>query len=134
AHLDWVSSVVAARPGPVCVLSYGETTVRVTGDGRGGRNQEFALAAAIELERRHLDWQLASVGTDGVDGPTDAAGALVDGRTAARARDRGVLPEAHLASNDSYGFFARTGGHLRTGPTDTNVGDVQVLLVPGGRA
>lgn len=134
AHVEWVGEAAAGRPGPVCVLSYGETTVHVTGSGRGGRNQEFALAAALELERRGLDWQLASVGTDGIDGPTDAAGAIVDGGTAARARAHGIRPEAYLAANDSHAFFAQAGGLLRTGPTDTNVGDVQIVLIPGGRA
>lgn len=134
AHVEWACGAAAGRPGPVCVLSYGETTVHVTGGGRGGRNQEFALAAALELERRELDWQLASVGTDGIDGPTDAAGAIVDGWTAARARARGIRPEAYLAANDSHAFFAEAGGHLRTGPTDTNVGDMQIVLIPGRRA
>ena len=133
-HVEWTARAVAGAAGPVCVLSHGETTVHVTGGGRGGRNQEFALACALELERRDLDWRVASLGTDGVDGPTDAAGAIVDRGTAARARRLGIEPEACLAANDSHAFFARAGGHIRTGPTDTNVGDVQIVLAPGAQA
>jgi glycerate 2-kinase len=128
-HLAWIARSVPAGSRAVCVLSCGETTVRVTGDGRGGRNQEFALAAALELERRRLAWCVASVGTDGVDGPTDAAGAVVDGTTASRARVQGVAPEPYLRENDAYTFFSRVGGHLHTGPTDTNVGDLQIVLI-----
>lgn len=125
ARLTW------ERPGPLCVVSAGETTVRVTGGGRGGRNQEFALAAAAPLARRFSDAVVASVGSDGVDGPTDAAGALVDTTTPARAAGRGLhRPEHYLAANDSWTFFDALGDLIRTGPTDTNVGDLQVALIP----
>ena len=125
ARLTW------ERPGPLCVVSAGETTVRVTGGGRGGRNQEFALAAAAPLARRFSGAVVASVGSDGVDGPTDAAGALVDTTTPARAAERGLhRPEHYLAANDSWTFFDALGDLIRTGPTDTNVGDLQVALIP----
>jgi hydroxypyruvate reductase len=113
---------------PACVLSGGETTVTVRGKGRGGRNTESALAFAIAAEG------LAGVaglfaGTDGTDGSTDAAGAVADGETAARARARGLDPRAFLDANDSYTFFERAGGLIRTGPTLTNVMDVRIVLV-----
>jgi hydroxypyruvate reductase len=114
---------------PACILSSGETTVHVTGRGKGGRNQEFALASAALLEQAPLA-ALASVGTDGVDGPTDAAGAIVDSTTLARAARLGAGPPAHyLDDNDAYAFFARLGDLITTGPTGTNVGDLQVILL-----
>jgi len=113
---------------PACVLAAGETTVVVRGAGKGGRNQEVALAAAMEMDG--LDGvALASFATDGVDGPTDAAGALVDGATLARARERGLAPDRYLAGNDAYRFFEGVGGLIRTGPTDTNVADIVVAVV-----
>jgi glycerate 2-kinase len=114
----------------VCVLGSGETTVRVLGGGRGGRNQEFALALAAGLARVGGRALAASLGTDGIDGPTDAAGAIVDATTLARARAAGLDPDDHLARNDAYAFFDALGDLVRTGPTDTNVGDVQILLLP----
>jgi glycerate-2-kinase len=114
-------------------LSGGETTVTVRA-GEGGRNQELALAFAREIAGiRGIT--LLSAGTDGGDGPTDAAGAVVDGTTAIKARELGIDPEAYLGNNDSYTFFsgldALTGDkhHLITGPTGTNVMDLQVMLV-----
>lgn len=117
---------------PRCLIASGETTVRVRGHGRGGRNQELALAAAVELARSGMQAVLASVNTDGIDGPTDAAGAVADETTLARARERG-LPDArrYLDENDSFAFFEALGDLVRTGPTGTNVGDLQVLLVEG---
>ena len=118
------------QPRPLCIVSAGETTVRVTGKGRGGRNQEFALASAFHLVRRFSEAVIASVGTDGIDGPTDAAGALVDTDTSARAAEHGLhRPEHYLAANDSYTFFEALDDLILTGPTDTNVGDLQVALV-----
>lgn len=117
-----------------CLLSGGETTVTVRGTGKGGRNQELALAFALEMEGT-AGATLLSAGTDGTDGPTDAAGAIVDGDTAGRARQLGMRPEDHLANNDSYGFFQRldaagqTHCHVLTGPTGTNVMDLQILLL-----
>ena len=115
-------------PGPLCLLAGGETTVRVRGTGRGGRNQEFALALAAELAGRDL--MVLSAGTDGIDGPTDAAGAFVDGTTLERARHRGLDVSAHLANNDSYACFAQLDDLLRCAPTGTNVMDIKIALVP----
>ena len=120
----------AATPRPACVLSSGETTVEVRGPGLGGRNQELALAAAEPLSRFTAQAVMASVGTDGVDGPTDAAGAIVDTTTLARARAQGLLAAAHyLDQNDSYAFFDQLDDLVRLGPTDTNVGDLQIMLI-----
>jgi glycerate 2-kinase len=114
---------------PLCVISAGETTVQVTGSGRGGRNQEFALALARAAADEPRDVIVASVGTDGIDGPTDAAGALVDGTTLLRAAHHGLRdPSSYLAQNDSYRFFNTLDDLVRTGRTDTNVGDLQILL------
>lgn len=115
--------------GAVCVLSSGETTVTVQGSGVGGRNLEFALALVEPMEAvPHA--VAASVGTDGIDGMTDVAGARVDARTLGRAAGRGLpSPRDFLARNDSFHFFSPLGDTLRTGRTDTNVGDLQVLLV-----
>lgn len=119
-------------PAPAAVVSAGETTVTVTGEGRGGRNQEVALGAALALEG--LEGALvASLGTDGVDGPTDAAGALATGSTVERARTGGLEPRDHLARNDAYPLFDALGDLLVTGPTGTNVMDLQVVLVAGER-
>jgi glycerate 2-kinase len=112
---------------PCCLIAGGETTVTIRGDGRGGRNQELALSAAFSL-RGLRDVLLASVGTDGSDGPTDAAGAFVDGTTLDRAEALGLDPARSLADNDSYTFFDRLGSLIRTGPTNTNVNDLYVLL------
>lgn len=113
---------------PVCLVAGGETTVHVRGGGRGGRSQELALAAALELEGR-AGAALLAAGTDGTDGPTDAAGAYADGETVARGRARGVDAQAALADNDAYTFFAAEGGLFRTGPTGTNVMDLALLEI-----
>jgi glycerate 2-kinase len=115
---------------PACVLAGGETTVTLTGDGRGGRNQEFALAAALSIEGLE-DIVVLSVGTDGTDGPTDAAGAIADGATVARALEKGLDPKDFLRRNDSYNFFQKLGDLLMTGPTRTNVMDIYMLLIGG---
>jgi hydroxypyruvate reductase len=113
---------------PVCVLAGGETTVTLQGDGRGGRNQEFALASALAIEG--LDNIIVlSGGTDGTDGPTDAAGAIADGTTVARARESGLNPKDFLQRNDSYSFFQKLDDLVMTGPTRTNVMDLYMLLV-----
>jgi hydroxypyruvate reductase len=114
---------------PTCLLWGGETTVTVTGDGRGGRNQEVALAAALELDGASRDVLLLSGGTDGIDGPTDAAGAWATPQTDLRARSLGLDPHDHLARNDAHPLFDALGQLLRTGPTHTNVMDVQIALV-----
>jgi hydroxypyruvate reductase len=115
-------------PAGACILAAGETTVTVTGSGRGGRNQEFVLAAVPDLPALGRA-VLASAGTDGIDGPTDAAGAVADSTTDERARRIGLDRESTLAANDAYHFFRPLGDLVVWGPTGTNVGDVQVLLV-----
>ena len=140
AHVSAVAAAIAAIPRPVCVISSGETTVTVRGGGKGGRNQEFALAMASSLAALGTRVAAASIGTDGIDGPTDAAGAVVDRSTFARAAAAGIAaPERYLDNNDTYAFFETIGDLIKTGPTSTNVGDLQVILVgtapavPGGR-
>ena len=128
-HLRAVQARAAGLGRPACVVSSGETTVRVTGRGKGGRNQEFALAASPLLALAGAPAAIASVGTDGIDGPTDAAGALADSTTVDRARAAGLVPARHLSDNDSYTFFDALGDLIRTGPTGTNVGDLQVILL-----
>ena len=130
AHVRAVAKRVRDMPRPVCIVSAGETTVHVTGSGRGGRNQEFALGAVSALGELFDVAVLASVGTDGVDGPTDAAGAIVDTTTLARAGARGLsTPDRYLQSNDSYTYFAALDELVRFSPTETNVGDLQIMLV-----
>ena len=116
-----------AKP-PVCLITGGETTVTLRGKGKGGRNQEFALAAALDIAGLR-DVVVLSAGTDGTDGPTDAAGALADGETVARALALGLKPRAALDGNDAYPFFERLGDLVMTGPTRTNVMDVRLVLV-----
>jgi hydroxypyruvate reductase len=134
-HGALVSGVVAGGPrGPLCVVSTGETTVTVTGDGLGGRNQEFALASLPWLNGLDRDAVIVSVGTDGIDGPTDAAGAVADSTTTGRAAAAGVpAADTFLAANDAYHFFDRLGDLVITGPSGTNVGDVQVVMVGAAR-
>jgi glycerate 2-kinase len=118
-------------PPPACILAGGETTVTMRGAGKGGRNQELALAAALAI----AGWpQIAilSAGTDGSDGPTDAAGAFAAGDTCPRALQKGINPQEYLLNNDSYNFFKELGDLLITGPTRTNVMDVICLLVNEG--
>jgi hydroxypyruvate reductase len=129
-HIERTAAAIAAMPRPVCVIASGETTVTVTGCGTGGRNQEFAFAMARALPALGPHVAAASVGTDGIDGPTDAAGAIVDPTTFDRARTAGIAaPEDYLTDNNTYAFFDRIGDLIRTGPTSTNVGDLQVILV-----
>jgi glycerate 2-kinase len=115
-------------PKPACILSGGETTVTIKGNGLGGRNQEFALTGAIEIVGIEKV-VLLSGGTDGTDGPTDATGAVADHTSVHRAKSMGLDPKAHLENNDAYPFFQKLGDLLITGPTHTNVMDVRILLV-----
>ncbi|ABW67377.1 glycerate kinase type-2 family protein [Desulfosudis oleivorans] len=113
---------------PACLLSGGETTVTIRGAGKGGRNQEFCLALTDDIaEHKHI--VVLSGGTDGTDGPTDAAGAVVSNRTASRAAQAGLTPAHYLADNDSFTFFKKLNSLLITGPTNTNVMDLRVVLV-----
>lgn len=114
--------------GKVCLMAGGETTVTVKGGGLGGRNTELALAFALEI-RDLKGITLLSAGTDGTDGPTDAAGALADGQTVAKALGLGLDPCSYLADNDSYTFFKKIDDLVITGPTGTNVMDIQLILV-----
>jgi hydroxypyruvate reductase len=106
-----------------CHIAGGETTVTVRGNGKGGRSQELATAAAIELQGVQ-DVALLAAGTDGTDGPTEVAGGVVNGQTVARAAMKGVSAEETLAENDTYSFLEAAGAHVLTGPTQTNVGDL----------
>jgi glycerate 2-kinase len=129
------AAILAARHGrdaPTALVLGGETTVTVRGDGRGGRNQELALAAALALQGI-AGVAVGSFGTDGIDGPTPAAGAIVDGGTTRRAREAGLDAAGCLAGNDSYTALAAAGDLLVSGATGTNVADVAVALaVPDG--
>jgi glycerate-2-kinase len=120
---------------PACLLFGGETTVTIKNPGKGGRNQEFALAALVELQK-HYEISaeddtpvILSAGTDGTDGPTDAAGAVADAMVLKLAAKQGLSPEKFLEQNDSWNFFHQTGGHIITGPTHTNVMDIVVVLI-----
>ncbi len=131
-HARVLADVAARAVRPLCVISSGETTVKVLGSGTGGRNQEFALALAATLRQFGPGSAAVSIGTDGIDGPTDAAGALVDETTLDRARAAGLGdPGAYLENNDSYRFFQALGDLIVTGPTGTNVGDIQVVALTG---
>ena len=112
----------------ICLISGGETTVTVKGNGKGGRNMELALSFAMEIEGTS-GITFLSAGTDGTDGPTDAAGAVVDGETVPKARSLGMSPEEYLENNDSYHFFEKAGGLFITGPTGTNVMDIQITFL-----
>lgn len=133
-----IKNAMKAGDRPRCLLSGGETTVTVKGGGLGGRNQELVLAFAIEIEGRG-GITLLSAGTDGTDGPTDAAGAIVDGGTLSLARQYGMDAALYLENNDSYHFFKRLDSlsgdrhHLLTGPTGTNVMDVQIIRINSNR-
>jgi glycerate 2-kinase len=109
----------------VVLIAGGETTVRVLGNGKGGRSQEFALAAAVDLADEEKIAVLAG-GTDGVDGPTDAAGAYADGTTVARAETLGMPARDHLEANDAYPLFHALNDLVVTGPTGTNVTDLAI--------
>jgi len=116
---------------PACLISGGETTVTLRGDGKGGRNQEFALAAALDLDGCE-GITVLSCGTDGTDGPTDAAGAIADGSSVSRAAAVGLGASQYLARNNSYRFFQALDDLVITGPTGTNVMDLRLLLVGKG--
>jgi len=124
-----VSRTGTPIPKPACIIAGGETTVTIRGKGKGGRNQEFALSAAMEIEGCE-GVVILSAGTDGTDGPTDATGAIVDFNTCKDAREKSNLnPEEFLSRNNSYNFFKKTGEHIITGPTMTNVMDIMISLI-----
>lgn len=114
---------------PACVLIGGETTVKIVGAGKGGRNQELVLSAMIEMNDSEFNYIIASCGTDGTDGPTDAAGAIASKEIWQRSKELDISPLPFLQNNDSYTFFEKTGGLIITGPTGTNVMDIIIILV-----
>ena len=113
---------------PACIVAGGETTVTVRGDGKGGRNQEMALSAALKIAGME-DVMIVPSATDGNDGPTDATGAIADGSTVERARAMGLDPAEFLARNDAYHFFEQLGDLIKTGPTNTNVNDLTFVYL-----
>lgn len=115
---------------PACIIFGGETVVKVKGNGKGGRNQELAFSAAIEIEGMK-DVVVVSVGSDGTDGPTDAAGGIVDGETITKIKKLGKNPYEYLENNDTYNGLLLSGDLLKTGPTGTNVNDFGFLLIGG---
>jgi glycerate-2-kinase len=131
--LSQADAVEIPKAGAACLIAGGETTVTVRGHGSGGRNTELALAFGIAASGRR-DVALLSAGTDGTDGPTDAAGAFADGTTVQRGAALGMDAISYLANNDSYTYFSRTQDLLVTGPTGTNVMDIQILLVSPDRS
>jgi glycerate 2-kinase len=135
-HTAIIKEMVASGqpiPPPACVISGGETTVTLRGKGIGGRNQEFCLAAALDIQDLPLSVVVLSGGTDGNDGPTEAAGAIIDPLTCKTGKEMGLDALDYLDNNDSYSFFDRVGELLVTGPTNTNVMDVRVMLVCGSK-
>jgi hydroxypyruvate reductase len=118
---------LSKRPRPFCLIAGGETTVTIKGNGRGGRNQELALAAVIGLKELE-NVMLISLATDGEDGPTDAAGAVVTGESAHRAESLGLDAVDYLSRNDAYSFFEKIGDLICTGPSGTNVNDLVFLI------
>jgi glycerate 2-kinase len=113
---------------PACVVAGGETTVTIRAEGKGGRNQELALAGALQIEGLD-EVMIVTLATDGTDGPTDAAGAIADGSTLQRGMEKGLSASAYLAHNDSYHFFEELDDLIITGPTNTNVNDLTFVFV-----
>jgi len=113
---------------PACIVSGGETTVEIKGKGKGGRNQEFVLVSAMQIDGL-IDVVISSMNTDGIDGPTDACGAICNGYTISRAKKLKLDPQDYLNRNDSYHFFEKLGDLIKTGPTNTNVMDIHIILV-----
>jgi glycerate-2-kinase len=129
AAKNWSQLIIKpSGPGKKCYIAGGETTVEIKGRGKGGRNQHFALVASLEIKYLKNIFLLAA-GTDGTDGPTDAAGAIVDGDTYSDALSMNLSPEIYLADDNSYHFFEKVGGHIKTGPTQTNVMDIVITLI-----
>jgi len=129
-HLfDKIKQVQDQKTLPAALITFGEPTVQITGSGLGGRNQELALRMALKLKSYNKKICFLSAGTDGIDGPTDAAGAVVTNSTIDDAKKAGVDPEDFLRENDSYHFFDEAGGHLKPGPTGNNLMDLQITLI-----
>lgn len=115
---------------PTALIFFGECSVQVSGEGKGGRNQELALRMTQQLSRYDRKLIFLSAGTDGIDGPTNAAGAVIDQNSRIKAQQMGLDIQKYLNRNDSYTFFEKLGGHIKTGPTGNNVMDLQILLIP----
>lgn len=133
--IDLLQEIAAYKgPRPACLLMGGETTVTINGNGTGGRNQEFALATLTAIKNNHAAAEkmpvILAAGTDGTDGPTPAAGAMIDPSTLQLVREKKLSPQKYLDDNDSFTFFQQAGGHIITGPTQTNVMDIVVTLIP----
>lgn len=127
---DKINEQDSKKEGKRALIFYGESTVKVTGSGKGGRNQELALRGALNIAgKKGISW--LSAGTDGIDGPTDAAGATVDGQTIAKAEQKGLEAVKFLVNNDSYHFHEQMGTLFKTGATGTNVMDITIVLVTG---
>ena len=125
--LAYYATIIPCENRKIALITGGETTVTVKGEGKGGRNQELVLAAARKIEKENIVF--SSIATDGIDGNSDAAGAIADGNTIQRAKKKGLKPEAYLDNNDSYNFFKNLDDLLITGPTGTNVMDIQLILI-----
>ena len=128
---SFLASVARSHAGegrPLAFLAGGETVVRLTGQGKGGRNQELALSAAAGIDGLE-NVAIFSLGSDGTDGPTDAAGGIVDGQTAQLLAERGISIHKALEDNDSYHALEKCEGLIKTGATGTNVNDISVLLI-----
>lgn len=123
-----ISAIRNPLPRPACLIAGGETTVTIQGNGKGGRNQELALAAVEDMSGME-GVVLVTLATDGGDGPTDAAGAVVTGETLSRAKNIGLSPAAYLENSDSYNFFDQLGDLFKPGPTQTNVNDVALVFI-----
>jgi hydroxypyruvate reductase len=126
--INLVKKIKKQANSPACVICGGETTVKITGKGLGGRNQELVLLCAMNIKKMKNVFILSG-STDGTDGPTDATGAFCDGNTINRAEKKGLDAEEFLKNNDSYHFFKKTKGLLKTKPTGTNVMDIHLILV-----
>ncbi len=126
--LERARAIAAGRTGPLAVIASGETTVKVVGAGKGGRNQEIALSVTRMLVGEPRDIAVGSLGTDGIDGPTDAAGAYADRTSILRAEQHSMDADAYLADNNAYAFFQNLNDLIITGPSTTNVGDLQIVL------
>ena len=127
--LDQIRALATQKDGPKAIISFGEPTVHVTGDGLGGRNQELALRMADALQSIDHSVAFLSAGTDGIDGPTDAAGAVVTNQTYQQALSSNINTKQYLEANDSYHFFQKAGGHIKPGPTGNNLMDLHIVLI-----
>ena len=127
--LSKIPKEMAAEETPTAFIFFGECSIEVTGNGKGGRNQELALRMAKNLTDYNRDFIFLSAGTDGIDGPTDAAGAVVNQDSLKEADKLGLDADDYLKRNDSYSFFDKLGGHIKTGPTGNNVMDLQFLII-----